>query len=155
MFSLLIMLTIDYGYRTRLLVARIYAYTIKPIVMAIEEEDMQNTPSREKNINSDFNKRVSMGNHPDPSAKRNIGPGGQTERSGQKDKLENLHIGGNEATGYGANDPKSVDYLSQGPGFEFEGSDTAMDDDLNGIRSKEQPLGKKQTRPDDSDHSRT
>ncbi|MER2997757.1 hypothetical protein [Pontibacter populi] len=124
--------------------------------MATEEENIQNTPSSPKNVNSEFNKRVSMGNHPDPSAKRNVGPGGQLERSGQKDKLENLHIQGNEITGYGASDTsKSVEYLAQGPGFEFEGSDTAMDDDLNGIRSNDQPLGAKKTKPDDSDHSRT
>ncbi|NEM99205.1 hypothetical protein [Pontibacter burrus] len=123
--------------------------------MAIEEENRQNTPSREKNINSDYNKRMTMNNKPDPSAKRSIGLGGQMERSGQKDKLENMHIRGDETTGYGANDPKSVDYLAQGPGFEFEGSDTAMDDDLNGIRSKEQPLGDKNTKPNDTDHSRT
>lgn len=123
--------------------------------MATEEENRQNTPDNIKNVNSDFNKRMTMNNHPDPSAKRNVGPGGQLERPGQKDKLENLHIKGNETTGYGANDPKSTDYLAQGPGFEFEGSDTAMDDDLNGIRSKEQPLGEKRTNPDGSDHSRT
>ena len=94
--------------------------------MAIDEENRQNTPSSEKNVNSDFNKRMTMNNHPDPSAKRNVGYGGQLERSGQKNKLENMHIQGDETTGYGANDPKSVDYLAQGPGFEFEGSDTAM-----------------------------
>jgi hypothetical protein len=124
--------------------------------MATEEENIQNTPSSAKNVNSDFNKRVSMGNHPDPSAKRNIGPDGQTERSGQKDKLENMHIKGNETTGYGASDTsKSVEYLAQGPGFEFEGSDTAMNDDLNGIRSKDQPLGETNTEETDSDRSRT
>ncbi|WP_162425882.1 hypothetical protein [Pontibacter pudoricolor] len=124
--------------------------------MATEEENIQNTPGSAKNVNSDFNKRVSMGNHPDPSAKRNIGPGGQTERSGQKDKLENMHIKGNETTGYGASDPsKSVEYLAQGPGFEFEGSDTAMNDDLNGIRSKDQPLGQNKSEETDTDRSRT
>lgn len=123
--------------------------------MAIEEENQQNTPDAGKNVNSDFNKRVSMGNQPDPSAKRNVGPGGQLERPGQQDKLENLHIRGNETTGYGAHDKHNIKGHAQGPGFEFEGSDTAMDDDLNGIRSKEQPLGSKETKPDDSDHSRT
>ncbi|MBB6610741.1 hypothetical protein H7F15_06805 [Pontibacter sp. Tf4] len=124
--------------------------------MAIEEENIQNTPDRDKNVNSDYNKRMTMNNHPDPTAKRNMGPGGTTERSGQKGKLENMHIRGNEVTGYGANDPKSTDYMAQGPGFEYEGSDTAMDDNLNGIRSQEQPLGQKRTNPDDdTDHSRT
>ncbi|MEJ8757056.1 hypothetical protein WG947_08620 [Pontibacter sp. H259] len=123
--------------------------------MAIDEENRQNTPSSDKNVNSDFNKRMTMNNHPDPSAKRNVGYGGQLERSGQKNKLENMHIKGNEATGYGANDPKSVDYLAQGPGFEFEGSDTAMNDDLNGIRSKDQPLGQKNSEETDTDRTRT
>ena len=95
-----------------------------------------------------------MGNHPDPSAKRNIGPNGETERPGQKDKLENLHIGGNETTGYGANDPDSVESISEGPGFEFEGSDTGMDDDVAGIRRGDQPLGEDKKKPDDADYSR-
>jgi hypothetical protein len=119
--------------------------------MATEDKDStENT----KNVNSDYNKRVSMGNHPDPSAKRNVGPGGALEREGQKGKLENLHIAGNETTGYGANDHKSVDYISQGPGYEYEGNDTAMDDDVNGIRSKEQPLNSDKTIDDNADHSR-
>lgn len=121
--------------------------------MTTEDKDKNNTEDV-KNTNSDYNKRVSMGNHPDPSAKRNVGPGGDLEREGQKDKLQNLHIGGNETTGYGANDHKSVDNISQGPGFEYEGSDTAMDDNVNGIRSREQPLNSNETKDDNADHSR-
>ena len=123
--------------------------------MTTEEENKHNNPDREKNVNSDYNKRMTLNNHPDPSAKRNIGPDGQTERAGQKNRLDNLHIEGNETTGYGANDSTSVDYLAQGPGFEFEGSDTAMDDDLNGIRSEDQPFGAKKTKPNDTDQTRT
>ncbi|RIJ34394.1 hypothetical protein [Pontibacter oryzae] len=117
-------------------------------------EDKKQTPDEEKNVNSDFNKRMTMGNKPDPSAKRNIGPDGTTERAGQKDKLKNMHIGGNETTGYGANDPKSKESFSQGPGFEVEGSDTGMDDDVAGIRRGDQPLGEDKQRPDDADYSR-
>ncbi|WP_299820513.1 hypothetical protein [uncultured Pontibacter sp.] len=106
------------------------------------------------NINSDYNKRVKLGNHPDPSAKRNMGPGGTTERAGQKDKLGNLHIGGNEATGYGGNNPNSTEEFAQGPGFEFEGSDTGMDDDVAGVRSGDQPFGEDKQEPDDADYSR-
>lgn len=95
-----------------------------------------------------------MGNKPDPSAKRNVGYGGDLERSDQKDSLENLHIRGNETTGYGANNPNSHEEFAQGPGFEYEGSDTGMDDDVNGIRSRPQPLGSKDTEPNESDHSR-
>lgn len=119
-----------------------------------KDEDKKATPSREKNINDDFNKRMTMGNHPDPSAKRNIGPDGYTERPGQMDKLENMHIGGNEVTGYGANDPKSRESFAQGPGFEYEGSDTGMDDDVAGVRRGDQPLGDDKEKPDDADYSR-
>ncbi|WP_276497283.1 hypothetical protein [Pontibacter litorisediminis] len=118
------------------------------------KEDKKKAPSEEKNIHSDYNERVGMGNNPDPSAKRNIGPDGYTERPGQKDKLKNLHIGGNETTGYGANDPQSHEATAQGPGFEFEGSDTGMDDDVAGIRTGDQPLGEDEKRPDDADYSR-
>jgi hypothetical protein len=106
------------------------------------------------NINNEYRDRVGMGNHPDPSAKRNIGRNGETERPDQKDKLENLHIGGNEATGYGANDETDVESFAQGPGFEFEGSDTGMDDSVAGIRSGDQPLGEDEERPNDADFSR-
>ena len=95
-----------------------------------------------------------MGNRPDPTAKRNVGYGGALERPDQKDRLENLHIGGNETTGYGANNPNSKESYAQGPGFEYEGSDTGMDDDVNGIRSRSQPLGDDDTIPNDSDQSR-
>ncbi|WP_299759263.1 hypothetical protein [uncultured Pontibacter sp.] len=119
-----------------------------------KEEDKKKAPTDENNVNSDYNKRMTMGNHPDPSAKRNIGPDGYTERAGQKDKLKNLHIGGNEATGYGANDPNSTESFSQGPGFGVEGSDTGMDDDVAGIRRGDQPLGEDKKNPDDADYSR-
>ena len=76
------------------------------------------------------------------------------ERPDQKDRLENLHIGGDETTGYGANNPNSKESYAQGPGFEYEGSDTGMDDDVNGIRSRSQPLGGDDTEPNDSDQSR-
>ncbi|AKD05709.1 hypothetical protein POKO110462_03015 [Pontibacter korlensis] len=118
-----------------------------------KEEDKKKAPSEEKNIHSDYNDRMTMGNNPDTSAKRNIGPDGYTERAGQKDKLKNLHIGGDETTGYGANDPNSHESTAQGPGFEYEGSDTAMDDSVSGIRRGEQPLNEDKKRPDDADYS--
>ncbi|QCR22841.1 hypothetical protein [Pontibacter sp. SGAir0037] len=107
-----------------------------------------------KSVNDDYHKRVGMNNNPDPSAKRNIGPNGETERRGQKDKLENMHIGGNEATGYGANTQENIEASAQGPGFEFEGSDTAMDDDVNGVRSSQQGFGEDEAKRDNADHSR-
>lgn len=119
--------------------------------MSEREEDQHKTPD---NIENDYRERVGMGNHPDPSAKRNIGRNGETERLNQKDQLENLHIGGNEATGYGANDDESIESFAQGPGFEFEGSDTGMDDDVAGIRRGDQPLGEDGEKPDNADYSR-
>lgn len=124
--------------------------------MDINEEDkaQEEITGRPDNVNSDYNERVSNDNHPDPTAKRNIGLGGETERQGQKDKLQNLHIGGNETTGYGANSSKSTEAFAQGPGFEFEGSDTGMAGDVAGIRRGEQPLGADEEEPDNADHSR-
>ncbi|WP_018478592.1 hypothetical protein [Pontibacter roseus] len=122
--------------------------------MSIREEDQQNTPNKPKNVNEEHRKGQTMGNKPDPSAKRNVGYGGALERADQKDSLENLHIGGDETTGYGANNPNSTEEFAQGPGFEFEGSDTAMDDEVNGIRSRPQELGDKDTKPSDSEQNR-
>jgi hypothetical protein len=118
--------------------------------MSTNDEDIQNTPNRPKNVNEDHRKGPTNDNKPDPSAKRNVGYGGALERDDQKDSLENLHIQGNETTGYGANNPNSTEEFAQGPGFEFEGSDTAMDDDANGIRSRPQPLGSDDTEPSET-----
>ena len=107
-----------------------------------------------KSVNSDYNQDQTNGNQPDPSAYRNVGPRGETERNDQKDRLENMHIGGNETTGYGANDPDNKESFAQGPGFEFEGSYDEMDGNTNGVRTNEQPFGSKETNPDDSDYSR-
>ncbi|MFD2245479.1 hypothetical protein [Pontibacter ruber] len=123
--------------------------------MAIREEDQQNTPDKPENIFDKNRQSQTNKNYPDPSAKRNVGYGGDLERKGQKDKLENLHIGGNEVTGYGDNNPDSVEEFAQGPGFEYEGSDTAMDDSMNGIRSTDQPLDSDHTEPNDADYSRS
>jgi hypothetical protein len=123
--------------------------------MAIREEDQQNTPDKPKNIFDENRRSQTNKNIPDPSAKRNVGYGGDLERPGQKDKLENLHIGGNEVTGYGDNNEDSIEEFAQGPGFEYEGSDTAMDDSVNGIRSADQPLDSDRTEPNDADYSRS
>ncbi|RDC62850.1 hypothetical protein [Adhaeribacter pallidiroseus] len=124
--------------------------------MALAEEDKQTTPNKPKTVNSDYHQDQANGNQPDPSAYRNVGPNGETERNDQKDSLSNLHIGGNETTGYGANDPESKESIAQGPGFEFEGSYDEMDGQTNGIRANDQPFGSKETKPEesDSDYSR-
>jgi hypothetical protein len=113
--------------------------------MAIENENPNKAPDQVKNINDPHVQNETNGNRPDPSAKRNIGLHGETERRGQKGQLKNMHIGGNETTGYGANDPDSIDYLAQGPGFEVEGSFQEADGSEDGVRSQEQPFGKDTT----------
>jgi hypothetical protein len=118
------------------------------------DKNEQKSAESPANINNDYNQEQTNGNHPDPSAKRNVGLNGATQRGGQMDKLENMHIGGDETTGYGANDPDSVESIAQGPGFEFEGSYDEMDGSTNGIRTEDQPLGSKETKPNDSDYSR-
>ncbi|PRY11213.1 hypothetical protein CLV24_1118 [Pontibacter ummariensis] len=117
----------------------------------LSEENVGNRPDK---VNDEYNERMTLGNHPDPTAKRNMGSDGQTERRGQKDKLENLHIGGNEVSGYGDNNHRSVESFAQGPGFEYEGSDTAMDDDVAGVRRGDQPLGEDKKKEDDADYGR-
>ncbi len=119
-----------------------------------DNEYKKTTPNNANNVNSDYNKRVKMGNHPDPSAKRNMGPNGETERRDQKDELKNLKIEGNEVTGYGGNNSKSTEEFAQGPGYQYEGSDTGMDDDVAGVRRGDQPFGKDKETPDDADYSR-
>lgn len=76
----------------------------------------------------------------DPSAQRNTGANGYTQRSDQKDQLENLHIGGDETTPQGGNDHKSAGEQAQGPGFEAEGT-YELD---HKVRSGEQEFGEKQ-----------
>ncbi|WP_022822886.1 hypothetical protein [Hymenobacter norwichensis] len=58
----------------------------------------------------------------DPSAQRNTGAQGYTQRSDQKDQLQNLHIGGSETEPQGGNDHSNSGENSAGPGFEAEGS---------------------------------
>ncbi|MDQ2795295.1 MAG: hypothetical protein M3Y12_14985, partial [Bacteroidota bacterium] len=75
----------------------------------------------------------------DPSAQRNIGARGYTERSNQKDQLENLHIGGSETSPQGGNDHVDVGEQAQGPGFEDEGSFELG----HSVRTREQKFGDK------------
>jgi hypothetical protein len=124
------------------------------ILDIFNSDDKDKDESNTKNIHDDYNDRNTMGNTPDPSAKRNIGPNGDLQRNDQKDKLENLHIGGNELTGYGANNPDSKESDTQGPGFEMEGSYDAMDGTANGLRMNDQPLDSKETNSDQADYNR-
>ncbi|ALJ01038.1 hypothetical protein [Rufibacter tibetensis] len=122
-------------------------------ILDIFKDDKEDSKSA-NNVNDDYHQRNAPGNHPDPSAKRNIGLNGETERNDQKDKLENLHIGGNELTGYGANDPDSKESDTQGPGFEYEGSYDAMDGSANGVRMNDQPLDSDTTNSEEADYNR-
>ena len=72
----------------------------------------------------------------DPSAQRNIGANGYTQRSDQKDQLENLHIGGSESEPQGGI-TRTANEQQQGPGFEVEGS-YELDHD---VRAREQKFG--------------
>lgn len=72
----------------------------------------------------------------DASAARYISSDGDTQRSGQKDQLENLHIGGSETTPQGGK-TTTTNEQQQGPGFEVEGS-YELDHD---VRTREQKFG--------------
>ncbi|GAB3865729.1 hypothetical protein GCM10028824_05010 [Hymenobacter segetis] len=75
----------------------------------------------------------------DPTAARNVGANGYTQRNNQKDQLENLHIGGSETSPQGGNDHTNAGEQAQGPGFEAEGS---FELDHN-LRTREQEFGEK------------
>ena len=74
----------------------------------------------------------------DPTAARNTGANGYTQRSNQKDQLDNLHIGGSETSPQGGNDHTTAGEQAQGPGFEAEGSY-----ELDKLRTREQEFGAK------------
>lgn len=91
--------------------------------------DEENTPGNSNENNKsdvEYKRDQANGNLGDPSAKRNMGPDGTTQRSNQKDELGNLHIGGNEVSGYGGKTTGAGEQAA-GPGFEAEGSEYAND----------------------------
>ena len=75
----------------------------------------------------------------DPSAARNTGANGYTQRDNQKDQLQNLHIGGSETSPQGGNQHTNAGEQAQGPGFEAEGS---IELDHN-LRTRDQAFGEK------------
>ncbi|GAA4505883.1 hypothetical protein GCM10023172_34380 [Hymenobacter ginsengisoli] len=79
----------------------------------------------------------------DASAHRNVGANAYTQRSDQKDQLQNLHIGGSETEPQGGNNHTTANEQAQGPGFTEEGS-YELDEQGEGIRMHEQKLGDKQ-----------
>lgn len=107
--------------------------------MATEDKDPQDTAHNEQLAKErDFKASQSNGKEAsDPSAQRNVGAHGYTQRSNQKDQLENLHIGGDETHPQGGNTHHGPGEQAQGPGFEKEGSY----DMGNAIRSQDQDFG--------------
>lgn len=89
---------------------------------------------REKEFKQDMSNGKS---EDDASAHRSQGPGGTTQRSGQKDQLENLHIGGAEGVPQGGNEHNEPNEQNSGPGFGTEGS-VELDHQL---RTREQKFG--------------
>ena len=79
-------------------------------------------------------------NSDDASAHRNVGANGYTQRSDQKDQLQNLHIGGGGGEPQGGNNHETANETAQGPGFTEEGS-YELDEQGEGIRMHEQKLG--------------
>lgn len=75
----------------------------------------------------------------DPTAMRYVGANGYTQRTNQKDQLENLHIGGSDISPQGGNDHTGAGEQAQGPGFEAEGS-VELDYKL---RTRDQEFGEK------------
>lgn len=75
----------------------------------------------------------------DASAHRNQGAAGYTQRSDQKDQLENLHIGGGEGVPQGGNQHEDTGTQESGPGFGVEGS-VELDHQL---RTRDQEFGEK------------
>ncbi|KAA9345925.1 hypothetical protein [Adhaeribacter soli] len=91
-----------------------------------EEQPFDNNEKNKSDV--EFKKDQANGNLGDPTAKRNIGPNGIQQRPNQKDELDNLHIGGNEVTGYGDNLPAAdAGENAAGPGFEAEGDEYTND----------------------------
>lgn len=75
----------------------------------------------------------------DPTAYRNAGARGYSQRNDAKNQLDNLHIGGSESTPQGGNDHATDSSKQQGGGFEVEGS-YELDHEQN-LRTQEQPFG--------------
>ena len=92
---------------------------------------------KEKEYQQDQSNNKASG---DPTALRNVGANGYTQRSDQKDQLQNLHIGGGEGEPQGGNNHATAGEQAQGPGFTEEGS-YELDEQGEGIRMHEQKLG--------------
>ncbi|MBT9395142.1 hypothetical protein KLP40_18385 [Hymenobacter sp. NST-14] len=102
--------------------------------------DTQNAVPDNEQLKKEQEFKESMSNGKDasdPSAQRNTGAGGFTQRADQKDQLENLTIRGGEGVPQGGNEHHDAGEQAAGPGFGVEGSYEMG----NAIRSQEQKFG--------------
>ncbi len=104
-----------------------------------ESADKKFVYDRKLEAEKEYQRAEANGTIGDPSARRNIGANGYTQRTGQKDQLENLHIGGSDHSPQGGNDHETPGENAAGPGFEVEGGV----DLSNPTRSRKQEFGDK------------
>lgn len=103
----------------------------KKIIPRDEQQEQERDFEQIVNNNTDVDK--------DPTAYRNAGARGYSQRLGQKDNLDNLAIRGSESTPQGGNDHLNDPGKQQGPGFEVEGT-YELDHEAN-LRTRQQPFG--------------
>jgi hypothetical protein len=101
-----------------------------------DDQNDQNNPQSDRDTPQDEQQQKEKEVN-DASAARYTGAHGYTQRSDQKDQLENLHIGGGEGETMGGTEHNGANEQQQGPGFEVEGS-YELDHD---VRTKEQKFG--------------
>jgi hypothetical protein len=111
----------------------------KKTVPLTESADKNFVHDRKLEAEKAYQQAESNGTIGDRSARRNIGANGYTQRTGQKDQLENLRIGGNDQAPQGGNDHDTPGENAAGPGFEVEGGV----DLSNPIRTRDQDFGEK------------
>ena len=99
------------------------------------ENDEKRSDNKKNQSDIAYKRDQANGNLGDPSSKRNIGLCGEMQRNDQKDELKNLHIGGDEVSGYGATNHTDLGENAAGPGFEAEGSEYSND---NPVRDEDE-----------------
>ncbi|AIZ63766.1 hypothetical protein PK28_08820 [Hymenobacter sp. DG25B] len=108
--------------------------------MATEDKNQENNIRKNEQLENERDFKADQSNGKvvgDPSARRHVGARGYTQRSDQKDQLENLHIGGDDTHPGGANEHVKEGENAAGPGFQKEGSV----DMGNAIRTQDQDFG--------------
>ncbi|ALD21092.1 hypothetical protein [Hymenobacter sp. DG25A] len=108
--------------------------------MATEDKNPENNTRKNEQLENERDYKADQSNGKvvgDPSARRHVGARGYSQRSDQKDQLENLHIGGDETHPAGGNEHENAGETASGPGFQKEGSV----DMGNPIRTRDQDFG--------------